>query len=109
MSGRTDRTAKTEIAFEKSGTRVEREPDAERLLPRRTFRPPQLLGNLARRRFLPRHRFQITDFSRSPTAPLFCSLSHKASLSTKIACIPYGSERKVNRYDSDHLDIDHVV
>ena len=79
------------IAIVRSGTGIEREPDAECLLPRRAFGPAQLLGNFARWRLLARHRFQITELACSPRAPLFWSLGHKTSLSTKSVCIPYGS------------------
>jgi len=92
------------ITFIKSGAGIEGEPDAERLLARSAFRSFQLLGYSARRCLLARHRFQFADLACSPCAPLFCSLSHNTSLSTKVACIPYGSERKVSRWDRDHDD-----
>jgi hypothetical protein len=45
-----------------SGTGIERKPHAERLLPRRPFRPFQIFGD-TRSRGLPfRHRLQLTDF-----------------------------------------------
>src|SRR5579862_829238 len=75
-----------------SGTGVQREPDAESLLTRRTFGAFQFLRDPARSRLLARHRFQFANFARRPGAPLFCSLGHKTSLSTNAACIPYGSE-----------------
>src|SRR5262249_12431198 len=47
----------------KSGTRVEREPDAESLLPSGAFGSPQLLRNLRCPGFLAGHRFQLTEFA----------------------------------------------
>src|ERR1700689_624769 len=81
-------------AAEKLGTGIEREPDAEGLLARGALGPLQLPGDLRRRRFLARHRLQLTDFGRSPRTPLLLPLSHNASLSRKPACIPYGCKRK---------------
>jgi hypothetical protein len=50
-----------------SGTRVERKPDAERLLPRRAFSPSQFFGNPCRGRFISRtsvavHARRFFDF-----------------------------------------------
>jgi hypothetical protein len=51
------------MCSEKSGTGVEREPDAESLLARGAFGSPQLLRNLGRSGLLARHRFQLTELA----------------------------------------------
>ena len=52
-----------------SGTRIERKPNAERLLPRCAFGPSQLFGNLSGGGFLFRQALQFTHFGRRPRAP----------------------------------------
>jgi len=57
-------------AEKKSGTGIEREPDAERLLARGAFRPFQLLGNFGRGGPLFGQRLQFSNLGRRPGAPL---------------------------------------
>jgi hypothetical protein len=56
--------------WEKSGTGIERQPDAERFLTRGAFRPFQLLGNFRRGGLLFRQRLQFSNLGRRPGAPL---------------------------------------
>src|ERR1700722_7676289 len=93
----------SKLAAESLGTGVERQPDAERLLTRCAFSPLQLLCNLRCGGFLLRHRLEFTNFDCSPCTPLLLRLRHKTSLSRKAACIPYGSERKANRWVGSQL------
>ncbi len=58
------------LLLRKSGTGVEGQPDAERLLPRRALGPLQLFGYFRRGGFLFRQRLQFTNFGRRPSAPL---------------------------------------
>jgi hypothetical protein len=92
-----------EFLFESLGTGVERQPDAERLLARRTFGPLQLPCDLRGGGLLLRHRFEITNFGCSPRAPLLLHLRHKTSLSRKAACIPYGSEKTTDSLEGHFI------
>lgn len=90
--------------LKKSGTGIERQPDAECLLARSALCSTQSLGNLRGGGFLFRQRLQFANLGGRPRAPLLCSLSHKSSLSMQANGVPYQGRSKLNRCGWGHED-----